>query len=84
MSGSLDDIVNEPGQLEYGPHGGRQTISRKRSRQENARRKAAGERLQRGLQHRREWTPEMIAAEKERLAEEIAQFLADRDQDQAA
>ena len=79
MSGSLDDIMNEPGQLEYGPNGGTKTLSRRRTKQENARRKEARERLERGLRRRLDFTPEEIEEEKNRLAEEIAQFLADRD-----
>ncbi|WP_340245742.1 hypothetical protein [Sulfitobacter pontiacus] len=79
MSGSLDDIMNEPGQLEYGPHGGTKTLSGRRTKQENARRKKARERLERGLRRRLDFTPEEIEEEKNRLAAEIAQFLADRD-----
>ncbi len=60
---------------------------RKRSRKEAQKRKAVREKLERGLQRRREWTPEMIAAEEARLGEEIARIVAERraqDQDQAA
>tara|TARA_Y100000815_G_scaffold270391_2_gene294980 strand:- start:9731 stop:9976 length:246 start_codon:yes stop_codon:yes gene_type:complete len=58
----------------------------RRSRKEAQRRKAVREKLERGLQRRRFWTPEMIAAEEARLREEIARVVARRaqDQDQAA
>ena len=59
---------------------------RKRSRKEAQKRKAVREKLERGLQRRRGWSPEMIAAEDARLREEIARVVARRaqDQDQAA
>jgi len=60
---------------------------RRRSRKEAQRRKAVREKLERGFQRRRFWTPEMIAAEEARLREEIARIVVARraqDQDQAA
>ena len=87
MSDFLDQVMNDAGRIEYGPHGGTKTQPRKRSRKENARRKAVREKLERGLQRRKEWTPEMIAAEEKMLAAEIARIISARraqDQDQAA
>jgi len=87
MSSFLDDIMNDPGKFQYGAHGDTKAQPRKRSRAENARRKAVREKLERGLQRRREWTPEMIAAEEKMLAAEIARIISARraqDQDQAA
>ena len=62
---------------------------RRRSRKEAQRRKAVRDRLERGLQRRKEWTSEMIAAEEEeaRIQAEINAILAERraqDQDQAS
>ena len=68
----LESVMNDPGKLEYGPHGDTAMPTQKRS-------------LERGLQRRKELTPEMIAAEAEALREQIAQILdARRARDQAA
>ncbi len=80
MSDFLDRVMNDPGRFQYGAHGDTKAQPRKRSRKENARRKADREKLERGLQRRREWTPEMIAAEEARLREEIARIIAERDE----
>lgn len=59
---------------------------RRRSRKEAQRRKQVRERLERALERRRFWTPEMVAAEEARLRE-VAKKIAERraqDQDQAA
>ncbi|HDZ52646.1 hypothetical protein LCGC14_0279530 [marine sediment metagenome] len=81
----LESVMNDPGKLEYGPHGDTAMPTQKRSKKENARRKQVRERLERGLQRRKELTPEMIAAEAEALREQIAQILdARRARDQAA
>lgn len=61
---SLDALMNDPGQLEYGPYGGVKTISIRRARQENARRKEARHRLERGLRRRLDFTPEEIEEKK--------------------
>jgi len=87
MSDFLDQVMNDPGKLEYGVHGGTKTQPRKRSRKENARRKAVREKLERGLQRRKALTPEQLEEEAVRLREEIARLVAERraqDQDQAA
>ncbi len=80
MSDFLDRVMNDPGRFQYGAHGDTKAQPRKRSRKENARRKAVREKLERGLQRRRGWTPEMIAAEEARLREEIARIIAERDE----
>ena len=87
MSDFLDRVMNDPGRFQYGAHGDTKAQPRKRSRKENARRKEVREKLERGLQRRREMTPEMISAEEARLRKEIARIVAERraqDQDQAA
>jgi hypothetical protein len=88
MSSFLDGIMNDPGKFQYGAHGDTKAQPRKkRSRKENARRKAVREKIERGLERRRFWTPEMIVAEEARLREEVAKIIDERraqDQDQAA
>lgn len=53
---------------------------RRETQAEVAKRYDAARRLRRGLKVRASWTPEMLADEAERLAIEIADFLAARDQ----
>jgi len=87
MSDFLDRVMNDPGRFQYGAHGDTKAQPRKRSRKENARRKEVREKLERGLQRRREWTPEQLEEEEARIQAEINAILAARraqGQDQAA
>lgn len=87
MSDFLDQVMNDAGRLEYGVHGGTKTQPRRRSRKENARRKAVREKLERGLQRRKALTPEQLEEEEARIQAEINAILAARraqDQDKAA
>ena len=87
MSDFLDRVMNDAGRLEYGVHGGTKTQPRKRSRAENARRKAVREKLQRGLEMRENFSPKQLEEEEARIQAEINAILAARraqDQDQAA
>jgi|GEM_PF-1859883 len=87
MSDFLDQVMNDAGRLEYGVHGGTKTQPRKRSRAENARRKAVREKLQRGLEVRKNFSPKQLEEEEARIQAEINAILVARraqDQDQAA
>lgn len=87
MSSFLDDIMNDPGKFQYGAHGDTKAQPRKLSKKENARRKAVREKLERGLQRRKELTPEQLEEEEARIQAEINAILAARraqDQDQAS
>jgi len=81
----LESVMNDPGKLEYGPHGDTAMPTQKRSKKENARRKQVRERLERGLQRRKELTPEQLEEEEARIQAEITAILdARRARDQAA
>ncbi len=77
--------MNDAGRFQYGAHGDTATPPRKRSKQDNKRRKQVRERLERGLQRRKEWTPDQLEEEEARIQAEITAILAARrEQDQAA